>query len=114
MKRKFFKSIAVWLGVKEAQEYPGWLLFLFFPIKYLLIRNSYLKYDFVGDVYTIDGVSVYAGAIHLLGALTDGEYLLRVKRQGDVVYVDQVTLPSFGGDHWKMTSEMVDDMNAGK
>ena len=91
MKRKLFKAIARYLGVKEGEKYPKWLLILFYPFRYYGVAYSGISYDFGSDIYLIEGVR-YSGEFfrQFSKGLQPGDYFRFVKRENETIYIERV------------------------
>lgn len=92
MKRKIFSFICKLLKVGVGEIPPEWLTWIFYPMKKYAARHAFVRYDFVSDVYTINGVKISGGVFESWGknGIKEGSFFELLKRKDDgMIYVKE-------------------------
>lgn len=75
-------------------QHPKWLLILFFPIKYYALEYSGISYDWMADIYEIEGVMFEGDFFYSFAkGFPEGCYFKFLKRENGTVYVERVEKP---------------------
>ena len=92
IKRKLFRIICKALKVSEGEVAPGWLTWIFFPMKKYAIKFACVQYDFQRNVYTINGCKISGNFFYECGkkGIPEGGYFKLLRREKDgMIYLER-------------------------